>query len=39
MESKDNRPGTPKLKLWMVAVFAIVVILFFFGDGNRRRDV
>lgn len=28
MESKDNRPGTPKLKPWMVAVFAIVVILF-----------
>lgn len=28
MESKDNRPGTPKLKPWMVAAFAIVVILF-----------
>lgn len=28
MESKDNRLGTPKLKPWMVAAFAIVVILF-----------
>ena len=28
MEFKDNQPGTPQLKPWMVAVFAIVVILF-----------
>lgn len=28
MESKDNQSGAPKLKPWMVAVFAIVVILF-----------
>lgn len=31
MEDSTNREKTPKLKPWMVAVFAIVVILIFFS--------